>query len=152
MKRLTTLLTAALAASAAPAAEPAAWNPDAIVWQRFNPDGTKFALLEGVRDKAGVAFSYAFFIPAGVWDAPHSHSADARVFVARGALHLGYGDRLDKAKAKAFPAGSYLLVPGNAHHFDGSPVDTLIIGTATGPWSTDYIDRASIPAAGTPPK
>ena len=140
-----------LAAAQLVAADRAAdWDPDGIVWQRVNPDGTKFALLEGTRDTPGVAFSYAFFIPAGVWDAPHSHAATARVFVARGSLRLGYGDALDKGAAKAFPAGSYLVVPAGAHHFDGSPVDTLIIGTATGPWSTDYVARDVVPSAGAP--
>lgn len=139
----------AAAASLAGAAAPAAFNPDTIVWQRANPDGTRFALLEGVRDVAGVSFSYAFFIPAGVWDGPHSHAATARVFVARGSLHLGYGARLDRGKARPHPAGSYLLVPAGAVHFDGA-TDTIIIGTATGPWSTDYVDKAATPTAGAP--
>lgn len=149
--RFTPVILLAAASSLAAADTGQAWVPDAIAWQRVNPDGTKFALLEGVRDRAGVAFSYAFFIPAGVWDAPHSHAATARVFVARGVLHLGYGDRLDPAAARAYPAGSYLVVPAGAHHFDGSNTDTIIIGTAQGPWSTDYVASAA-PSAGTPPR
>ncbi len=146
------LIVAALIASGSAAAPPADWNPDTIAWQRTNPDGTRFALLEGTRDTAGVAFSYAFFIPAGVWDAPHSHSADARVFVARGTLHLGYGAGADRAKAKAYSAGSYLFVPAGTVHYDGSDTDTLIIGTASGPWRTEYIARDTTPSAGTPPR
>jgi quercetin dioxygenase-like cupin family protein len=137
-------------ALAAPHLQPKAWDPESIPWQRTNPNGTKFALLEGVRDQSGTQFSYAFFIPAGVWDASHSHTADARVFVARGTLYLGYGGKLNRDKAKAFPAGSYLLVPAGAVHFDGSDTDTLIIGTATGPWATTYIAPKSLPSAGTP--
>lgn len=146
----TIALALALAAPAVAAEPAAAWNPDAIVWQRTNPDGTRFALLEGVRDRAGVAFTYAFFIPAGVWDAAHSHAATARVFVARGALRLGYGDRIDRAAATTHAAGSVLLVPAGARHFDGADVDTIIIGTATGPWSTDYVDPAAPASAGKP--
>ncbi len=133
-------------------AEPMQVDPDKIVWQRTNPDGTKFALLEGVRDMAGVPFSYAFFIPAGVWDGAHSHAATARVFIARGTLKLGYGDRIDKKKARAFRSGSYLVVPAGARHFDGADVDTIIIGVATGPWSTDYVETSSKPSAGTLPQ
>ncbi|KPF68443.1 hypothetical protein IP88_11800 [alpha proteobacterium AAP81b] len=121
-----------------------------MAWQRTNPDGTRFALLEGVRDQPGVAFTYASFIPAGVWDAAHSHKATARVFVARGTLRLGYGDRLDKSAALHHPAGSILLVPAGARHFDGATEDTIIIGTAIGPWSTDYVDKAAPASAGTP--
>ncbi len=147
---ITLALTLAIAAPAAATEPPAAWNPDGIAWQRTNPDGTRFALLEGVRDRPGAAFTYAFFIPAGVWDAAHSHAATARVFVARGALRLGYGHRIDRAAATIYPAGSVLLVPAGARHFDGAEVDTIIIGTATGPWSTDYVDHAAPPSAGTP--
>lgn len=140
----------ALVAIAATPPPPADWSPDSIVWQRSNPDGTRFALLEGIRDRAGVPFTYAFFIPAGVWDGPHSHAAAARVFVARGSLHLGYGETLDRARARVFPAGSVLLVPAGAVHFDGSAQDTIIIGTAVGPWSTDYVDATATPSAGAP--
>jgi quercetin dioxygenase-like cupin family protein len=146
-------LTALLFAAPALAADaPQDWSPDAIPWQSPNPDGTRFALLEGRRDTDAGAFSYAFFIPAGVWDGPHHHSLTARVFVARGTLWLGYGNRLDRSKARAFPAGSYVVVPAGAVHFDGSDRDTIIIGTASGRWSTDYIDKAANPSAGTTPR
>lgn len=142
-------LAAALCVATGAVAEPRpGGDPDRIVWQRTDPAGTKFALLDGVRDKAGVSFTYAFFIPAGLWDAPHSHSADARVFVAKGVLWLGYGDVLDKTKAVAYPAGSYVLVPAGARHFDGSDRETVIYGVAVGPWSTTYA-AGGAPSAGT---
>lgn len=135
---------------AAPAlAAPASWTPDTIPWEKPNPDGTRFALLEGVRDRPGIPFTYAFFIPAGIWDGPHHHSATARVVVARGTLRLGYGDTLDKAKVGVFPSGSLLIVPAGARHFDGASEDTIIIGTAVGPWTTDYANPAKA-SAGTP--
>jgi quercetin dioxygenase-like cupin family protein len=144
-----TLLLAALLTTAPIAA---AWTPATIPWQPANPDGTRFALLEGVRDKAGVAFTYAFFIPAGVWDGAHHHAATARVVVAQGQLRLGYGQTIDKARATIFPTGSVLIVPAGAVHFDGAEEDTIIIGTAIGPWSTDYVDAGATPSAGAPPK
>jgi hypothetical protein len=140
----------AIATSAPVLADPVGWRPDTIPWQRTNSDGTRFALLESVRDTAGVPFTYAFFIPAGVWDAPHRHAATARVLVAKGRLHLGLGERMDKARATMFPTGSVVIVPANAAHFDGSDEDTIIIGTAVGPWSTDYVDAAAKPSAGAP--
>jgi hypothetical protein len=147
---LLVMLLAAAAASPAAAADPSAWTPDTIPWQRTNADGTRFALLEGVRDRAGVPFTYAFFIPAGVWDGPHRHAATARVVVAKGRLHIGYGEQMDKAKARVLPVGSVVIVPAGAAHFDGSDEDTIIIGTAVGPWSTDYVDATAKPSAGAP--
>jgi quercetin dioxygenase-like cupin family protein len=126
-----------------------AWHPDAIPWQETGEDGTKYALLEGRREIAGEVFTYAFFIPAGFWDPAHWHTADARVVVLKGTLYLGYGDRHDDRVLQAYGTGSYVLVPANAPHFDGSHEDTIIIGTAIGPWATHYVDTAVEPSAGT---
>lgn len=132
-------------------AQPAPGPADQIAWQRVDPAGTRFALLDGVRDKAGVSFTYAFFIPAGFWDGPHSHSADARVFVAKGVLRMGFGSAMNKVAAKSYPAGSYVLVPAGANHFDGADEDTVIYGVAVGPWSTTYVDAKAAVSAGTVP-
>ena len=126
------------------------WTLDGNVWDEIAPDGTRYALLEGRRDVAGGVFSYAFFIPAGFWDPAHHHTADARVFVAKGALSLGYGDELAPEMATRYPAGSFLLVPAGDRHFDGAREDTLIFGTAIGPWATHYVNPAHRPSAGTP--
>lgn len=125
------------------------WHADNIKWQEFSEDGTKYALLEGRRDIAGEAFTYAFFIPAGFWDPAHWHTADARIVVLKGTLYLGYGEQHDDEQLIAFPTGSYVLVPKNARHFDGSHEDTIIIGTAVGTWSTHYVDGTNKPSAGT---
>ena len=126
-----------------------AWHADTIFWQDTAADGTRYALLEGRRDAAGQPFSYAFFIPSGFWDPSHWHTAAARVVVLRGTLYLGYGDTLAIDHATAYPAGSYVIVPANARHFDGSYEDTLIIGFAHGPWSTHYVDASVTHSAGT---
>jgi quercetin dioxygenase-like cupin family protein len=113
---------------------------EAIEWEQTNADGTKSATLVGTREP-GVAFTYAFWIPAGVWDAAHAHAAAAHLVVARGELRLGYGSAMRKDEAARFPAGSFLYVPAGAIHFDGADEDTLLIGTAVGPWSTDYVEH-----------
>jgi quercetin dioxygenase-like cupin family protein len=120
-----------------PAILPGAWTPDRIPWQEIAADGSKYALLDG--DKAAGVFAYAFFLPAGLWDPPHWHTQDSRVFVATGTLQLGYGDVFDRAKLGVYPAGSFLSVPANTRHFDGADVDTLIFGVARGPWATHYV-------------
>jgi hypothetical protein len=133
----------------AAAREGMAWHPDNIPWQEIGADGTKYALLEGRRDQAGVAFTYAFFLPAGFWDAPHWHIADARVSVISGKLKLAYGTSFDRTKTEVFGPGAFALVPANAIHYDGADEDTLIIGTAVGPWGTLYVDPTILPSAGT---
>jgi quercetin dioxygenase-like cupin family protein len=113
------------------------WDADSIVWQRQDADGTKWAVLEGDKDAPGKTFTYAFFIPAGYWE-HHWHTQDARVAVIKGALRVAEGDQLDKAGAKSYPVGSYLYVPANVPHTMGADVDTIIIGTAQGPWKTHH--------------
>lgn len=129
--------------------EAEAWHPDTIVWQETGSDGTRYALLEGRRDVPGQPFTYAFFIPAGFWDPAHHHTADARVVVLRGTLYLGYGEAHAEEALQAYPAGSVVLVPAGARHFDGSHQDTLIVGVAVGPWSTHYADQEASSSAGT---
>ncbi len=114
------------------------FNPADIPWDVLHEDGTRSATLVGNREP-GVMFTYAFFIPAGAFDAPHSHCADAHLHVASGILRLGYGTLFDTATTTAYEAGSFLFVPAGAVHFDGADEDTVLIGTATGPWDTTYV-------------
>jgi hypothetical protein len=123
------------------------WHSNRIPWTEISPDGSKYALLEGSREHG--IFSYAFFIPADFWDAPHWHTQDARVFVVSGALQLGYGQTHDPSQLETYKAGSYLFVPKDAVHFDGASTDTLILGVAQGQWRTHYVDSSHKPSAGT---
>jgi quercetin dioxygenase-like cupin family protein len=118
---------------------PLSVNPTNIVWQELYEDGTKYSLLEGTKDVPGTAFTYAFFVPAGFWDAPHFHTATARLAVISGKLRLGYGDSFDKNRTEEFEVGNYLIVPANTVHYDGAEEDTIIIGTAVAPWATGYV-------------
>lgn len=127
---LLALVTPPLAAQ-----QPQVWNAQTIQWQDSAADGTRYALLEGRRDVPGESFTYAFFIPAGYWE-HHWHSSDARVAVLTGALRLAYGNRLDRQHAARLPRGTFALVPANRQHTMGADEDTIIIGTAVGPWAT----------------
>jgi len=150
VRRFALLLLVACPLSAEPTPTGAGWTLAEIPWQTEGAKGTRYALLEGRRDQVGTAFTYAFAIPAGVWDTPHSHSATARVFVARGTLRIGYGSTFDKSAARAYPAGSVVIVPASLVHYDGADEDAVIIGTAVGPWSTTYLDGSAPTSAGTP--
>jgi uncharacterized RmlC-like cupin family protein len=143
-------LLIALAAATAPI-DAVVITPDAIPWEPAAPDGSRFALLDGTREVAGQAFSYAFALPSGLWDKPHRHSTTARIFVLKGVLKLGWGAAMDKTQVRAFPAGSFVVVPAGAVHFDGADEDTIMLGVASGRWATRYED-GSAGSAGTPPQ
>jgi quercetin dioxygenase-like cupin family protein len=125
----------------APAAErskaPQAWDARTIQWQQTDADGSKWAILEGHSDVPGEAFTYAALVPAGHSE-HHSHSADARVAVVQGVLKVSFGETLDLQHLKSYPVGTFLYVPANVKHTMAADVDTIIIGTAVGPWHTQH--------------
>lgn len=145
------MLVLLLTLAAATPAEVVAITPATIPWGPPAADGSRFALLDGAREIAGRAFSYAFALPPGLWDKPHHHSTTARVFVLKGVLKMGWGPAMDKTKVTLFPAGSFVVVPAGAVHFDGADEETIILGVASGVWATRYVD-GSAGSAGTPPK
>jgi quercetin dioxygenase-like cupin family protein len=114
---------------------PQGWTAKGIQWQSTSPDGTKWAVLEGKSDVPGEAFTYAAFVPAGYSD-HHSHSSDARVAVVQGALRVGFGPA--PSHFETFSVGSFLFVPANVEHTMAADEDTILIGTATGPWATHH--------------
>ncbi|HEX9234372.1 MAG TPA: cupin domain-containing protein [Candidatus Acidoferrum sp.] len=130
-----------LALLAVPATEPTkvpqGWDAKSIAWQKTDADGTKWAVLEGRTDVPGEAFTYAAFVPAGFRDF-HSHGSDARVAVVQGVLKVSFGQTLDLAHLKSYPVGSFLYVPADVKHTMAADEDTIIIGTAIGPWHTDH--------------
>lgn len=122
------------------AAEKRIWREDRIVWQRLESDGTKYAVLDGDRELAGQPFSYAFWMPGGVWVKPHFHSQQTHVMVVKGKIRLGYGKVFDKTKTIELKAGEFFIVRAGEAHFEGSDGECLIIGTALGGWKTTELD------------
>jgi mannose-6-phosphate isomerase-like protein (cupin superfamily) len=127
-----------LAANDAP--QTRVWRADQIQWQRVDKDGTKYAVLDGDRDVVGKPFTYAFWMPGGVWVAPHTHTQQAHVVVVKGSIRLGYGTKLDKAKTMELKAGEFFIVRAGEAHFEGSDGECLIIGTALGGWKTKELE------------
>jgi quercetin dioxygenase-like cupin family protein len=123
--------------SGEPTKSPQAWDAKSIIWQKVDPDGTKWAVLEGRSDVPGESFTYAAFVPAGFHDF-HSHGSDARVAVVQGVLKISFGDTLDLEHLKMYSVGTFLYVPANAKHTMAADEDTIIIGTAAGPWHTHH--------------
>lgn len=122
-----------------PTPESRVWSFDTIAWTPDDPPGAKYAVLDGDRTKVGSLFTYAFWLPGGVWASPHVHSQDAHVAVMSGTLQLGYGRTLDKSRATAIAAGQFFIARANEPHFEGSDEPCLIIGTALGGWTTTMI-------------
>jgi mannose-6-phosphate isomerase-like protein (cupin superfamily) len=116
------------------------WSADQIEWQRIDKDGTKYAVLDGNRDEPGKPFTYAFWMPGGVWVKPHTHTQQAHVVVVKGSIKLGYGTKMDPSKTMELKAGQFFIVRAGEAHFEGSDGECLIIGTALGGWKTKELE------------
>jgi quercetin dioxygenase-like cupin family protein len=141
MRHLLILLLTNLVLWGVPSTEepktPQAWNSTNIRWQKIDPDGTKWAVLEGDSDSPGQAFTYAAFIPAGFHE-HHWHASDARVAVVQGILKISFSETLDLEHLQSYPVGTFLFVPANAKHTMAADEPTIIIGTALAPWHTHH--------------
>ncbi|HKM62247.1 MAG TPA: cupin domain-containing protein [Acidisphaera sp.] len=116
--------------------EPIAWTPDTLPWGEPAPDGVCRAPLEGNAAQDGGAVIFAVKIPRGAWSKPHAHNQDVRVFVVSGVYRLGYGAEFTSDIARAYPAGSYLLVLATIRHFDGADEDAVVFVSTGGPIET----------------
>jgi quercetin dioxygenase-like cupin family protein len=117
------------------------WSPDSLKWQESRPGGTQRSILEGDLAASGGVVTYAFRMPPGSWFPPHTHPSTARVFVLKGELLLGEGEAEDHSKIRRIRAGEGVLVPGNVPHYEGSGGETIIIGVATSPFGTSFLEK-----------
>jgi quercetin dioxygenase-like cupin family protein len=100
-------------------------KPEEIVWQK-RENGPDIAVVVGDPQKEGFYIVRARFAP-GVMSQPHYHPNDRHVTVLSGTWYTGTSATFDKDATVALPAGSYMLHPGGAVHFDGAKDQEVIV-------------------------
>ncbi|MCC6765279.1 MAG: cupin domain-containing protein [Deltaproteobacteria bacterium] len=138
---------AVVAAAAADAIPPhVVVTPRAIKWVPFVPGGphAKAAVLAGDPEKPG-PFVLRIKSPAGAKAAPHWHPGDAHVTVISGTFAVGMGDVFDARKLTVLPAGSYVLLPREMHHFAQSKTPTIVQVHGMGPFQVNFVNPADDP-------
>jgi uncharacterized RmlC-like cupin family protein len=122
--RLTASVALALAlggATGAPAEskkQVTALAPQDIRWltPAYYTDGRQRAHLRGDSSKGGDWID-SVRIPGGSRVLAHTHPDDEIVTVIEGTWYLGIGERFHETKLKAYPAGSFILIPEDVPHF-----------------------------------
>ena len=120
-----------------------AFTPAQVRW--FTPsyytDGRQRAQLLGDSTHGGPWIDRAM-IPAGKRVPAHTHPQDEPVTVIEGTWYLGEGTKFDAAKLKAYPAGSFILIPAGVPHFVATK-DTAVIVQLSGndKFHTDYVEK-----------
>jgi quercetin dioxygenase-like cupin family protein len=108
------------------------------------PPGARLAVIEGDPRNPG-PFTMRVRIPANYKVPPHWHPADEHVTVLSGTLYMGLGDKLDRTKGKALPAGSFSVTPAQTRHFAWTLRPTIIQVHGIGPWGITYVNPKDDP-------
>ena len=118
-------------------------TPSQVRW--FTPpyytDGRERAHLLGDSNQDGAWIDRAK-IPAGKRVLAHTHPQDEPVTVIEGTWYLGQGTKFNSANLKAYPAGSFILIPAGVPHFvAATDSDVIIQLSGNSKFHTDYVEK-----------
>src|SRR6476659_6578994 len=101
--------------------------PDDLKWgdaPPVLPAGAQAAVLDGDPTKAA-PFTIRLKVPDGYIVPPHWHSVEENVTVISGSFGLGLGDKVDKAKIRYLPPGSYIRLGREERHYAVAKGETV---------------------------
>jgi len=147
--RTTTIVVMALAAAVGLAVNASAdkdkagfvrITPEDIKWNdRPGYEGVKSAVIQGDPSKPGIYVIRAKFSP-GTMTRPHWHPEDRYVVVVSGTWYTGEGDNFEPDKTVPLKAGSFMLHPAKAHHYDGARDEEVVVQiVGIGPSATTLV-------------
>ena len=146
-----TVASFAFAVNAAePMADPAGFVqtlPDQVRWTASAaiPPGGQTAVVYGDPRKTA-PYITRVKQPDGYRIPPHTHPEERVYTVISGTFYIGFGDRFDPAKLKAFPAGSVIVVPAHTSHFHWMRSGEAVVQVSgVGPSGIEYVDPADDP-------
>lgn len=137
----------AVTAPAAAAEQHVMVSPSEIKWTpgpSSIPPGSQAAVLYGKPGEEGL-FALRLKLPANYAIPPHTHPRPEIVTVISGTFHIGMGEKADRSKAKALPAGSFFAFEPGMAHFAFTEEETVIQLNSTGPWTLKYVDPKDDP-------
>jgi len=107
----------------------------------YYTDGRERAQLLGDSSQGG-AWVDRVKMPAGKRVLAHSHPQDEVVTVIEGTWYLGEGEKFNSTNLKAYPAGSFIVIPAGVPHFVAVKGGTVIIQlNGNGKFQTDYVEK-----------
>ncbi|HEU4590511.1 MAG TPA: cupin domain-containing protein [Steroidobacteraceae bacterium] len=119
------------------------FTANAVRW--FTPayyrDGRQRARLFGDSSRGGNWIDRVK-IPGDARVLAHTHPQDELVTVIEGTWYLGEGEKFDEEKLKAYPAGSFIVIPAGVPHFVATKDGTVVVQlVGTGKFLTDYMEK-----------
>ena len=120
-----------------------AFTPLQVRW--FTPsyytDGRERAQLLGDSSQ-GAEWVDRVKMPAGTRVLAHAHPQDELVTVIEGTWYLGEGTKFDLTNLKAYPVGSFIVIPAGVPHFVAAKEGAVIVQlNGNGKFHTDYVEK-----------
>jgi quercetin dioxygenase-like cupin family protein len=107
----------------------------------YYTDGRQRAQLFGDSTRDGAWVDRAK-IPTGARVLAHTHPQDELVTVIEGTWYLGEGAKFDSAKLKAYPAGSFIVIPAGLPHFVAAKEGPVVVQlSGIGKFQTNYLEK-----------
>lgn len=123
-------------------------SPDELKWEPAPPKlppGAQFAVLAGDRSKPGMPYTFRAKLPDGYSVPPHWHSMDENITVIKGVFGIGLGE-FDKSAVRDLPAGSYIVMPKGARHYNLVKGETILQFHGIGPYDINYVNPDDDPS------
>ena len=115
-------------------------TPEQMEWT-MREDGSGFVYLQGNPQAEGIYIQRLLF-PPGRFSAPHYHDQDRFVTVISGVWHTGTGPSGDRDDTVPLPAGSYMMHPAGAVHYDGAKDEAVVVEIrGMGPVETIFVEE-----------
>ena len=102
-------------------------TPDQVEWKNPFGTGVQVAVLAGDPAKPGAVYVQRVKFPPGMFSTPHYHPQDRYITVLKGTWYTGTGETFDPDKAVPLNAGSYMMHPAKAVHWDGAKDEEVIL-------------------------
>jgi ChrR-like protein with cupin domain len=123
-------------------------RPENVTWGPAPPKlpaGAQFARISGDASMPGEPYVFRARLPDGYRVPPHWHPMDEHVTVIQGVFKFGFGSTFDGAAIRELPAGSYVMLPKNAPHYNVMKGETVLQFHGVGPYDLTYVNAADDP-------
>ncbi|MGA2003080.1 MAG: cupin domain-containing protein [Terriglobales bacterium] len=126
-----------------------AFTPDQIKYgppPPFIAPGAQVAVIEGDPMASSGDFTVRLKMPDGYKIAPHWHPKRENVTVISGTFKAGMGDKFDESKMMTFPAGSFVYLDPDMHHYAMASGEAVVQVHGISPLQFNYVNPADDPS------
>lgn len=117
---------------------------DDVKWKPGPFPRSDIAFLSG-DPKTGMHHSY-LRLADSTYVAPHWHSTDEYVTVVTGSFLIGTGEKVDKASARLYGPGAFLMVPAGVRHWGWAKGRLVVSQTRSGAADVHWVNPDDDPA------